>query len=191
MPGVAASNPEPRFRWLRLLLAAVAIGGAVLFALQASTPRKPAARAAQRSTENIREPSAPALEARGAVALEQERAVERGAGEPAAAPGPGTTESVPSLVPDGELAAMAARRFSSPDEERSVWSERLLGERLTLQHQKAAAERTERVLENGASQGGVELTELARRQALLKAKIDAQSLRVAWLEKRVQVLAQN
>jgi hypothetical protein len=190
MKRIFASHLKPRFRRFLLPLAGAATFAAVFCALQVTRAQPPRARNAAAPDRDVPE-AVRAREAPPTLMHEQAQARESRLVESPAAAGEAVTARIPSLNPASELAEMAARRFSSVDEERSVWSERLRGERLTLQNQRAAAERAERVLENGAAQSGVELSELTRRQALLKAKIDAQSQRVAWLEKRVGVLAQN
>jgi hypothetical protein len=151
-----------------------------------TTKTRPPSEPSSESAHAKRTPAARELETRPVAAVEAARTPALETTDPGVA-------AAPIRVPELEnpvLAATQAHRFTSEGEELAFWTERLRGERLTLENRKRSLEQAERVLEAraklGTSTEGVR--ELERRKALLEAKFAAHARYVGEIEQRVSEL---
>jgi hypothetical protein len=177
-------------RRMRLGLTLAGVGAAVAMVAALGFRNVPAD-TAPRGSESVEKAAraAPARESRATrlASVEESRARTPTPKEEAPA-------EEPIRVPELEnpvLAATQARRFSNEEEELAFWTERIRGERLTLENREQSLKQAERVLESRASLGEAGVRELERRKALIDAKHAAQTRYVAEIEQRISELTRN
>jgi len=88
------------------------------------------------------------------------------------------------------LAATRAHRFSEPAEELAFWTERVRGERLTLNGRQQSLANAERILTR-SNLSDTELSELKRRKALLEAKVEQQARQVGEIDQRISEMTRK
>lgn len=148
------------------------------------TSERSDARDAQGVEDARHAPPARVFAAAPAPAAEEARKPVPESAEPAVAQEPIRVPELQNPV----LAATQARRFANDTEELAFWTERLRGERLTLENRKRSVEQADRVLESRARLGVDGTRELERRKALIEAKLLAQSRVVGEIEQRISEL---
>ncbi len=185
MKGARAKSNSPS-RWLGFAAAGVGIAAAVVAIGWRGAPH--AARPVEETSRKVEHspPKHVAREARRASPDDSKVRISAATVQAAA--------EQPIRVPELEnpvLAATQAHRFSNDAEELAFWTERLRGERLTLENREQSLRQAERVLGSRTELGSDGVRDLERRRAVLDAKLAQQARVVTAIEERISELKQT